>query len=100
MMLFFLFNDTATTEIYPLSLHDALPISRGARSDGRLVGRRVGARHAGGGRARRGGAAGGGRAARPLPRGVRAEPRPRPPDRESKRLEFRHAQISYGGFCL
>src|SRR3712207_8841343 len=28
-MLFFLFfNDTATTEIYTLSLHDALPISR------------------------------------------------------------------------
>src|SRR2546422_1585619 len=27
-MIFF-FNDTATTEIYTLSLHDALPISRG-----------------------------------------------------------------------
>src|SRR3712207_8121792 len=26
-MLFFFFNDTATTEIYTLSLHDALPIS-------------------------------------------------------------------------
>src|ERR1043166_8934232 len=26
-VLFFFFNDTATTEIYPLSLHDALPIS-------------------------------------------------------------------------
>src|SRR3989442_5333309 len=26
-MFFFFFNDTATTEIYPLSLHDALPIS-------------------------------------------------------------------------
>src|SRR2546427_1971173 len=25
---FFFFNDTATTEIYPLSLHDALPILR------------------------------------------------------------------------
>src|SRR5882762_12011046 len=31
-MLFFFFNDTATTEIYTLSLHDALPISRDARS--------------------------------------------------------------------
>src|SRR5947208_15330441 len=31
---FFFFNDTATTEIYTLSLHDALPIS-GARPDGR-----------------------------------------------------------------
>src|SRR2546425_9566936 len=27
---FFFFNDTATTEIYTLSLHDALPISAGA----------------------------------------------------------------------
>src|SRR5215813_9380806 len=27
-MVFFFFNDTATTEIYTLSLHDALPISR------------------------------------------------------------------------
>src|SRR2546430_9522951 len=36
----FFFNDTATTEIYTLSLHDALPISPGrgasARADGRL----------------------------------------------------------------
>src|SRR2546422_1577685 len=28
LCLFFFFNDTATTEIYTLSLHDALPISR------------------------------------------------------------------------
>src|SRR2546423_5295045 len=28
MFFFFFFNDTATTEIYTLSLHDALPISR------------------------------------------------------------------------
>src|SRR2546430_16782644 len=28
MFHFFFFNDTATTEIYTLSLHDALPISR------------------------------------------------------------------------
>src|SRR2546422_5844564 len=27
--IFFFFNDTATTEIYTLSLHDALPISSG-----------------------------------------------------------------------
>src|SRR5258708_35610645 len=27
-LFFFFFNDTATTEIYPLSLHDALPICR------------------------------------------------------------------------
>src|SRR6266705_4530544 len=30
--LFFFFNDTATTEIYTLSLHDALPISRRSRT--------------------------------------------------------------------
>src|SRR2546426_12376768 len=41
---FFFFNDTATTEIYTLSLHDALPISvrRGhqlpRRADGQLPG--------------------------------------------------------------
>src|SRR2546430_16778921 len=29
---FFFFNDTATTEIYTLSLHDALPISEGERA--------------------------------------------------------------------
>src|ERR1043166_1589715 len=29
---FFFFNDTATTEIYTLSLHDALPISRLSRA--------------------------------------------------------------------
>src|SRR5215213_12038527 len=28
VLLFFFFNDTATTEIYTLSLHDALPIYR------------------------------------------------------------------------
>src|SRR5947209_18173368 len=32
--LFFFFNDTATTEIYTLSLHDALPISRRGRLAG------------------------------------------------------------------
>src|SRR5258707_7373697 len=56
-LLFFFFNDTATTEIYTLSLHDALPISRhrpatprggclSARTDraARLERRREGAR--------------------------------------------------------
>src|SRR5688572_32931199 len=32
VLFFFFFNDTATTEIYTLSLHDALPISHLARS--------------------------------------------------------------------
>src|SRR5471030_3357565 len=40
---FFFFNDTATTEIYTLSLHDALPISHASHSGrrpgmGQLVG--------------------------------------------------------------
>src|SRR3712207_8279924 len=35
-LLFFFFNDTATTEIYTLSLHDALPISV-QRAAGRLT---------------------------------------------------------------
>jgi len=32
LLFFFFFNDTATTEIYTLSLHDALPISATAKS--------------------------------------------------------------------
>src|SRR5256885_3931281 len=37
---FFFFNDTATTEIYTLSLHDALPISlTDVRAKGRFRGR-------------------------------------------------------------
>src|SRR5205823_14198026 len=38
-LFFFFFNDTATTEIYTLSLHDALPISfsRRGRDGGRLI---------------------------------------------------------------
>src|SRR3989449_4513035 len=43
---FFFFNDTATTEIYTLSLHDALPISRGARGLGPALRRRDRAREA------------------------------------------------------
>src|SRR5256886_16586154 len=35
---FFFFNDTATTEIYTLSLHDALPISMGAAARGSFTG--------------------------------------------------------------
>src|SRR2546426_4431808 len=34
MLTFFFFNDTATTEIYTLSLHDALPIYRAEREPG------------------------------------------------------------------
>src|SRR3712207_7977341 len=78
----FFFNDTATTEIYTLSLHDALPISRERR---KTV-------HAAGGfvflRAR--GSRGAGR--RDLPLHAR--------DRKSTRLNSSHANISYAVFCL
>src|SRR3989442_14348535 len=39
MFFFFFFNDTATTEIYTLSLHDALPISARRKSPGRNAAR-------------------------------------------------------------
>src|SRR5215813_15233714 len=77
-MFFFFFNDTATTEIYTLSLHDALPIST-------PVG--MGAhRHRGDGRERRdGGRPAGGR---------------RRGDRKSTRLNSSHVRIAYAVFCL
>src|SRR3712207_7930717 len=85
--LFFFFNDTATTEIYTLSLHDALPISSGVQ--GSLPPRAVG------------GAAG----VRALPGAVpqrrrSAAPRPAGRDRKSTRLNSSHANISYAVFCL
>src|SRR3712207_6963308 len=104
-MFFFFFNDTATTEIYTLSLHDALPISRAPRP-------RAG--HPGRSRARLGGGlAGGVRAGHhqhrpdgPRP-AVRAVPEPgaavgagRRQDRKSTRLNSSHANISYAVFCL
>src|SRR3712207_7291359 len=88
---FFFFNDTATTEIYTLSLHDALPICTG----------RSGAGWGGGGpRARRGP----GPSASPRLRG-RSHRNPsrslcRPRDRKSTRLNSSHANISYAVFCL
>src|SRR2546430_7718051 len=43
MLSFFFFNDTAPTEIYTLSLHDALPISRrGGAHHGACPGQRIG----------------------------------------------------------
>src|SRR2546429_7317676 len=72
----FFFNDTATTEIYTLSLHDALPIY-GCRAHRPPV-----HRHA-------------------LPRRVdaRAE-RSHGADRKSTRLNSSHGYISYAVFCL
>src|SRR5256885_14332187 len=42
---FFFFNDTATTEIYTLSLHDALPIYRDADRQQHAEHERLPARH-------------------------------------------------------
>src|SRR5438876_5856472 len=71
----FFFNDTAPTEIYTLSLHDALPISS-TPSTRPPPGRRVG------------------RAAV----GARSEVPKR--DRKSTRLNSSHPSISYAVFCL
>src|SRR5438874_6196839 len=83
--LFFFFNDTATTEIYTLSLHDALPISFTARPTARC------------------GRAAGWRCRMSAP----AAPANRifrclgpPPYRKSTRLNSSHVEISYAVFCL
>src|SRR2546430_12415029 len=68
----FFFNDTATTEIYTLSLHDALPISSGKALLHSL--------HQG------------------LPREGVSPQADR--DRKSTRLNSSHSQISYAVFCL
>src|SRR2546430_3254809 len=74
---FFFFNDTATTEIYTLSLHDALPIcSPGLRCE----------------RAHRG--------EQHRPDGERALSPRGAEDRKSTRLNSSHSQISYAVFCL
>src|SRR5258707_8273791 len=96
-MIFFFFNDTATTEIYTLSLHDALPIC-GTHAGGYQTqwGRRRGA-HARGalrGRPRRPKAC----ALLPWPRGDGR--RAGTTDRKSTRLNSSHANISYAVFCL
>src|SRR5476651_2119348 len=71
----FFFTDTATTEIYTLSLHDALPICPSGR--GRSSSRpRASCR-----------------------RWCRTGP-PSPRDRKSTRLNSSHANISYAVFCL
>src|SRR2546427_2401430 len=71
---FFFFNDTATTEIYTLSLHDALPISSSPATATPCC-------------------------SRPTPTfrtWVLDESR----DRKSTRLNSSHSQISYAVFCL
>src|SRR3712207_7774271 len=90
----FFFNDTATTEIYTLSLRDALPIFDEPRGAGALRGHPP--HRSAHGRARRGGRRDpGGR--RPVP-GLHA--RPAAPRSEEHTSELSHANISYAVFCL
>src|SRR6266496_4491563 len=74
----FFFNDTATTEIYTLSLHDALPISDVVDLIARM---------------RRAGVVSLGLVTQP-PAPVRGG------DRKSTRLNSSHVEISYAVFCL
>src|SRR2546426_10585066 len=88
---FFFFNDTATTEIYTLSLHDALPISSfrcAARSSRTRAARSTDSDRPGG-------------RCVPPRGGPCGSPRRRPPrDRKSTRLNSSHLVISYAVFCL
>src|SRR2546429_7849593 len=78
--LFFFFNDTATTEIYTLSLHDALPISkRKCHAQDTTERARWNAQH---------------KSLRPW---FEVE---KPSDRKSTRLNSSHGYISYAVFCL
>src|SRR6266480_5887312 len=74
---FFFFNDTATTEIYTLSLHDALPISLGTCKHIEFTLAHLERRR-------------GGRSALEVGEG----------DRKSTRLNSSHMSISYAVFCL
>src|SRR5256885_3129518 len=94
---FFFFNDTATTEIYTLSLHDALPILQTDRGPAR---RRLGAVAR---RPRQRALRARGQPQRPPPaRPLRRqrEPHRRDQDRKSTRLNSSHLVISYAVFCL
>src|SRR3712207_7011785 len=87
----FFFNDTATTEIYTLSLHDALPISRpgACRTSGTCRRPRSCTRTSTTGTSCRPGWGTGGT------RSTRGSGRS-----EEHTSELRHANISYAVFCL
>src|SRR5256885_4546869 len=98
MFFFFFFNDTATTEIYTLSLHDALPISQQRERDD--LGREcLGRGHAD---------LGPGvqvdtsirLASDAAPDDVHDAENTGPGDRKSTRLNSSHLVISYAVFCL
>src|SRR3712207_8283728 len=92
-MYFFFFNDTATTEIYTLSLHDALPILRLSITTWNINSVRV----------RNGQVQRFLEDARPDILCLQETKCPDncfPLDRKSTRLNSSHANISYAVFCL
>src|SRR3712207_7498364 len=96
-MFFFFFNDTATTEIYTLSLHDALPIykllsAQGRRSESLMVWFNALLESAGGQYIVESG---------DTPESIQfGLATPEAEDRKSTRLNSSHANISYAVFCL
>src|SRR3712207_8868897 len=95
---FFFFNDTATTEIYTLSLHDALPILNWKPAI--LGGIVVALLGVGAGLLIDGG--GGGETTTTIVQTdtPSEEAPPETTDRKSTRLNSSHANISYAVFCL
>src|SRR2546430_9275038 len=80
IVIFFFFNDTATTEIYTLSLHDALPISEApALPNERLLQQELKQQQI---------------------RTTTQRVADQLTDRKSTRLNSSHSQISYAVFCL
>src|SRR3712207_7055916 len=95
-MICFFFNDTATTEIYTLSLHDALPIFCAHDRAEVYLARPLPGRTRGRDQRRHAVAA----AARPDALGAKVLEPPDDLDRKSTRLNSSHANISYAVFCL
>src|SRR3712207_8873023 len=99
MSLFF-FNDTATTEIYTLALHDALPICLAKFDGNRQRVLRIREFQQIAGRAGRAGYDTVGYVVVQAPEHVIENERLVAKDRKSTRLNSSHANISYAVFCL
>src|SRR3712207_7270498 len=94
IVLFFFFNDTATTEIYTLSLHDALPISCWSQSGLAVVPEVNLVSNIGFGPAATHTRGESDLARMPVSDILEVR------DRKSTRLNSSHANISYAVFCL
>src|SRR3712207_8201740 len=97
MQCLFFFNDTATTEIYTLSLHDALPICgvEAGRAVAELEAASIRQGDVHPGEHRTTSSPGGPRA-----RAAQVVLAQASADRKSTRLNSSHANISYAVFCL